>query len=363
MANMNVKFLSLHHIDKENDKVTKKNVSLEDASSYITELTEKMLSNTHMREYKIKSDPNPIAFQILNIISSLSTAASEGAATVTSISTNTRKNPEFSICERLLSSQKAAQERYKILTNIKKGSLIQGLVDNDSSLIYVIALIEHSSFIDENDLKKKMGLPDASKATLKAARIHFNEDLSVDKIFLSDSSKKISEYWYDGFLDLVESINNISNTNRAYGFIKNNLKTKLSTKYKQDYLEYSNSLNVYFSHNNSFNFNECLDFIFASEPNSSELDSEQLKNEIKKKKTPNIPFDNIFDVDITDIKPSLSNTRYKLNSNVELKLKTPPTKIKENIYAYKLNDGQVGLAITNVDKKILEQFNFFNIEL
>lgn len=363
MPNINVNFLSLHHIDKENDKVTPKNVSIQDASTYIAELAEKMIANEHMREYKVKSNPNIIVSQILNIISSLTPAANEGATTVTPINTTTNSNPELSISSRLLLSQRTAQERYKILTNIKKGSLIQGLVDNNSTLVYIIALIEHSSFIDENDLKLKTGLPDATKAALKSVRIHFNTDLSIDKIYLSDSSKKIAEYWYDGFLDLIECINDISNTKRAYNFIKGHLKNKLSSKHKQDYLEYTNSLNVYFSHNDSFNFDECLDFVFSSEPISSDIDVSQLKNDIKIQKHSNVPFDNVFNVDITDIKTSLSNNKYKLNSNIELKLKTPPDKIKESIYTYKLDDGQVALAITNVDNKILEQFNFWGVEM
>lgn len=366
MENINVKTLSLHHIDKENDKVVKKNVSIDDASDYVKDLTAKMISNVHMREYKVKSSPNPVISQILNIIQlAFSDANIENAATVLPLKkVDTSDNtPESIISKRLLESQKSAQIKYKQITNIKKGSLIQSLVEKDSELIYIIAVVEHSSFIDEKDLVKKMGLPDASKATLKAARIHFDKTLANTSIFLSDSSKKITEYWYDGFLDLVESINNISNTKRAYNFIKTHLKNKLSGKYKQDYLEYTNSLNVYFSHNDSFNFEECLDFVFASEPISSDVDVEELKSDIKAQKTSNISFDNVFDVDITDIKTSLSNNRYKLNSNIELKLKAPPDKIKENIYTCKLSDGQVALAITNVDEKILEQFNFLNIEL
>lgn len=363
MENFNVKTVSLHHIDKENDAVIVKTVSIEDAENYVKDLTEKMITNVNMREYKVKSSPNPVISQIINIINSnLSVANSESAASISELKIEA-PTPELIISRRLLECQKTAQIKYGKITNIKKGSLIQSLIENNSELIYIIALIEHSSFIDENDLIRKMGLPDASKATLKAARIHFNDKLAPTGIYLNDSSKKVSEYWYDGFFDSIESINNISNTKRAYTFIKGHLKNKLAGKSKQDYLEYSNSLNVYFSHNDSFNFDDCLNFVFASEPISSEINIDELKNYIKGEKTKNISFDNVFDVDTTDIKSSLSNNKYQLNSNIELKLKTPPDKIKESIYTCKLNDGQVALAITKVDKKVLEQFNFLDIEL
>lgn len=363
MSSTSVKYISLHHIDKDNHKITKKNVSIADATEYVLELTDKMISNTNMREYKIKSDPNPVISQILNIIqSSLSPASSENAATVIDIDSKIT-SPDYIISKRLLDSQESAQTKYKQITNIKKGSLIQSLVEKNSELIYIIALVEHSSFIDANDLLKKIGLPDSSKATLKSARFHFDSELILKNIFLSDSSPKISEYWYDGFLDLIESINNISNTKRAYTFIKGFLTDKLAQHSKQDHLEYTNSLNVYFSHNKSFNFDECIDFVFNADPINTDLNMESIKTELKNRKKSITSFDPIFEVDNTDIKQYLTNKKYKLNNNVELKIKTAPDKIKESIYTYRLENGQFVLAIQNVDEKELKRFNFFNIDL
>lgn len=363
MSNTSVKYISLHHIDKDKHMITKKNVSIADATEYVLELTDKMISNTNMREYKIKSAPNPTISQILNIIkSSLSPASSESAATAINIGTKIN-SPDYIISKRLLDSQESAQIKYKKITNIKKGSLIQSLVEKDSELIYIIALVEHSSFIDANDLLKKVGLPDSSKATLKSARFHFDSELSLKNIFLSDSSPKISEYWYDGFLDLIESINNISNTKRAYTFIRGFLSDKLANHSKQDHLEYTNSLNVYFSHNKLFNFDECLDFVFNADPINTDLNIESIKIELKNKKNSLKLFDPIFEVDNTDIKNQLTNRKYKLNNNVELKIKSSPDKIKESIYTCRLENGQVVLAIKNVDNKELERFNFFDIDL
>jgi len=359
-----IKLISLNHIDKENDTVIPKNVAFNDAKDYVNDLANKMLENTSMREYQIKTSPNPIISQIGALINNTLQAESMSETAATSdnnIFTST--NPEYVICNRLLESQKTAQARYNKITKIRKGSVIQSLLKRDTELIYIIALVEHSTFIDETDLIKKMGLPDSAKATLKSARIHFNSDLSVKKIFLSDSQTKIVEYWYDGFLDLVEAISDISNTSRAYSFIKGILSNKLSRNYKQDHLEYTNSLNVYFNHNKNFNFNECLDFIFEAEPSTTEINTAELKQEIIDKKTSKINFDNIFSVDNTDIKNSLANTKYTLNSNVELKIKTTTDTIKESIYTHRLENGEFILAIRNVDVKELKRFNFLNIDL
>lgn len=361
---LTVKFVSLYHIDidKTENNIIKRDVNISDAKEYIQSLASNMISNEKMRKYEIKSTSNPIVHNILTLIRQTNPieALEESAPTLSdNIELDTPLN---NIANRLLLAQQEAQNRHAF-TQIKKGSLIQAYVISDNNPMYSIALIDHSSFIDESDLKKRSGLPDNSKATFKNVRIHFNQDLSLSSIYVSDSQPKISKYWYDDFLDLKETHDNITNTTYAYRFINSMLSNKLSKKHKQDLIEYNNSLKIYFTKNDNFDFNECLDFIFKGDPYSTNLDVHALKNEIISKKNQRNVFDNVFNIDITDIKKALRHRNYKLNPNVELKLKTSDDTIKENVFATKLENGDTVLAIANVDPEQLKSFNFYNIDI
>lgn len=358
MEPLNIKHISLNHIDKDLEKVTSRIVNIDDAKEYISDLVTKMLENTLVREFQTKDGTNSVISEIINIINTYRTTSQDTEIAATSLYSH-----DEMISLKLLDAQITAQERYKQLTKIKKGSLIQSLIENDNEYIYILALVDHSFFLDESDLAKKMGLPDSKKAALKSARIHLNTNLSINKIYLSDSQTRISEYWYDGFLDLKESKSDILNTKKAYNCIKGLLSENLSANHKPDLLEYNNALNVYFSTKDSFSIDDCLDFVFSIEPIDDTINKEDLKTKIKERNIAANLFDNTFTVDNTDIKRHLRNIKYTLNTNVELKVKSTDARIKESIYTHKLDNGDLILAIKNVDIKELNRFNFYNINL
>ena len=359
---VDVKYISLYHIDKENEKIIKREISITDAREYVMKLTKKMIENEKMRRYEIKTDPNPVISNVTNIMKQVNSLSLNTEVAVTSDKTAALDKSVEAIAQRLLTAQVISQKKYSF-TELKRGSLIQSYVLVDNIPLYLLALIDHSSFIDELDLSRKSGIPDDNKATFKNARIHFNSDYTLSSIYLSDSQTKISTYWYDSFLDMQTTTDNIANTRYAYTLISKVLSNKLCRKHKQDLIEYNNSLKIYFTKNDSFDFDECLDFVFKGEPYSKNLDIAALKSEITNKKNTTKSFDDVFDIDITDIKHALRHRNYKLNPNVELKLKTIDDTIKENVFTTQLPNGELVIAISNVDEEQLKTFNFDNISL
>ena len=76
-----------------------------------------------------------------------------------------------SIADKLLMSEKLAQAKiYRMGSNVKKGSLIQALVQNSSDeLLFVVAKVEHSKWYDGSDLSKKYGFSGDKKSLWKSA--------------------------------------------------------------------------------------------------------------------------------------------------------------------------------------------------
>lgn len=358
---INVKEIHLHNIDKDNSIIEEKQVNITDAKDYITDLTTTLINNQKMRCYIQKSDFNPVIEQIKKLIASHfhHESLDESAATL-----EPRNNKTYvdDISTRLLDAQLNSMKKYVNFNHINKCSLIQSLVEMDSELIYIFALVDHNEFIDTTDLIKKIGLPNSDKATYKSARIHFNEDLSINKIYLCDSNTKISEYWYDGFLDLKPIKDDAFNTEHAFKFINNMLRNKIFKQSPTDYNEYTNNLKSYFKHTKNFDIDECLDFTFT-DPIDNNLDINSIKLEIKNTNTIKNNFDPSFPIDTKDIDKSLRNIKYKLNKKLELKIYNPDDTIKDNVITKKLDDGEIILALKNVDRKELLKFNFDNINL
>lgn len=358
-----LKLVSLHNIDLNNpEKAIQRNIGIVDAKEYILSLTRKMLNYKNVREYTVKSLTTEVVSQISKLCTNFKTFE------LSALSSDNKSDINFNdihntIADRLLKKQIEAQKKYAHLTELKKGSLIQSLIENSDEYIFILALVEHHKFIDDVDLTYKAGMPDEDKIALKSAQFHINKDGNINKIFLSDTTMKISDYWCNEFLEVEETIDDITNTKRAYNHYEAILKNTLSIKSPSDHSNLKNALNVYFAHNKSFSHEECVDFLLNDyQPISEDINIEHLREKFSEYNTRKT-FDNTFNIDISPIKSKLNNTRYTVNENIELKIKKPFEQMKNNIYSGKLPTGEKVLIINNVDAKTLKQFNFNNIDL
>lgn len=361
--NSQLKLVSLHNIDfNHTENAVRRDINIEDAQQYILQLTKKMLNYNNVREYKPRSLTKEVIYQVLKLCTcftseELSAASTEGGKAVSIESLNDI------IANRLLHEQIETEKKHPNLNKVKKGSLIQSLIELEDEYIFIIALVEHHKFIDNTDLKYKIGMPDEDKIALKSARIHLTKNVDITHIFLSDTTNTIRDYWYNGFLELDETVDNVTNTKRAYSHYETILRHSLSSKSPADFSELQNALKIYFSHNDKFSHEDCIGFLFNSyTPIKSDVDISNIKEKFIKsdiKKT----FDNTFDINIADIKNKLTNIKYKVNDNIDLKLKKPLEEIKSTIYTYKLPTLENVIIIKNVDSKTLKKFNFNNIDL
>lgn len=359
---MNIKFVCLDNIDFENDKVINRQINVADAQEYVETLVDKILNTDKKREYERKTAS--LTMDKIHEIVDMYIAINEAASTVEVQSTiNENQQNHYSnfttlISEKLLQEQSSAREKYKHLTEIQKGSLVQALVEHDDKIIYLACLVEHAKFIDENDLKYKIGLPTSEKATLKSCMVYHSNDGHVNNIFLTDTRTKFTEYWYDGFLELIEKRSDRTNTKEAYNTIRRVINDSLSSSSKSDCTILNNSLNVVFTQGGDFNFSDCLDFLLNNyTPQNPNLNLKDLRNKIEKSADKSNTFDNIFYIDNTDIKSKLQNIKYTVTENIEVKLKTSKNNLKDYMYSTKLEDNdEKVLIIRNINEDTYSRF-------
>lgn len=200
---MEIIFSRLHHIDFMNDKITlaeKEN----DVTTYIKSITEDTIGNKNSKHFTAIDETTQSISIINNFIKTYTNNSSDLADEVINIGTE-------KIANRLALKEKEKEEQIaRMDKHIKKGSLIQALVEIDDSLIYVLAKVEDKKFLDTYRAKITTGLP-LEQVILKTCIITYNENEIVE-IEISDSTGSIADYWSNGLLEVKEVYGNEANT-------------------------------------------------------------------------------------------------------------------------------------------------------
>lgn len=133
---MNIKFKSIYNIKRESKDVEKKSIP-DDFEDYIKDFFEFVENNETNREYKIKSNSSLVVDCVNNAIQD------------TFINNNIDNLQEYAqkIAEKLLEEEIKIQDRVKHLSNVKKGSLLQIIIQDNTDFEYLIAKVEHNSYI------------------------------------------------------------------------------------------------------------------------------------------------------------------------------------------------------------------------
>jgi hypothetical protein len=349
---------SLYHIKLDLASPIKKNISDDAAKEYIPDLIKKILSSKNIRQYYSSSHTTQVIGHILKIISSIETyleASFTGQANI-----SLYDNDFSTIANRLHEKQLAAEKRiHHMDKEVTKGSLIQSLLKYDSKMIFLLALVDHNKFLDEDELKNKEGLS-YDKAALKACLIYFDTDNSIEKICITDTSNNVAKYWYSDFLDLKETKDDTTNTEYTYKAFKSVINDSLKRISPSDCTTLKTALNSYFVQNKTFKFDDCIKFVFDEyTPISDSVNIENLKSKINKIASKGL-FDTHFTIEPSRIR-NLLNAEYKLNKNLTLKINKDIDKLEENICTIKHNE-TLGVFIKKVDKTMLDKFNFGNLE-
>jgi hypothetical protein len=314
---VNISYTSLHHVDHVSGakKIEIGNQS-NDLSVYVDRLISEITGSSNSRQFNFKSDTTEIRTALAHLISG---NYDEGA----DISAN-----------RLVGVEIEAQQAINHLeVEIQKGSLFQAVL-GDIRKTVVISKADHNEFLDEKDFKIHMGLP-WKKRIFKAFLVNFDQHGQPQDLFVYDTGSKMSRYWWDKFLELVEKYTDASNTRASMDTLDKKVFAKIKTEFPADYTVIRNSAVRYFRSKPEFEIddflNDTLNGYTPIDENFSESRLDHYKKEVRG--LPNKwKFDPRFTIEKREVKKRIVN-KIQLNTNIELVLQDYITNLGDSIKA------------------------------
>ncbi|GIP52911.1 nucleoid-associated protein [Paenibacillus vini] len=336
-------FESLHHIDLDNNAIVSKRIDEGDLDEYLVDLIEAIMETPNSRYFKVQSNTTEIIALINGFMEE-------------------KSQDEFieiseKIANRLLRHEVQAKEKYKNITEIQRGSLIQSLIEftDNREFFFLIAKVEHESFLNTIDLVKQIGLP-FEKRVLKTCLLKYNEENEILEIIITDTNNRISTYWWSDFLELEEMNSDEKNTKTAFNAIDLVLTQKLKKQAPSDYTILRNNLIGYFRTQEDFQFDSMVSSVFGNYQ-SDNISNEEL-NEIRRHVT-SLPekkgFDKHFSIIDKEIKARIRKT-IQLSDKIELNLKDHISELRHNIRSEVSHNGERQIVIKTENE---EAFNLF----
>lgn len=335
-------FVTLHHIDfnSQSDEVNEViNIQQEeDLANYVNAVISDILDGKNIRSF----EKNSANTEVISCI--------QKGISIEPVKTDFTKI----IAKRLLRTERETQEKYKQITEIQKGSLVQCFLKLNNELMYLLAKIEHDTFIDEGDLKRHFGLP-YEKRVLKTCLIQLTDDKQIADIRLYDTNSTIAQYWWEKFLELKKLTSDEENTKRSFYSIDSCL-SKIKKDFPTDYTILRNSVIGYYKNQTSFVFDNLIDTVFSNyQPEDTNLDMIKLKNNINQ-----LPddkkFERRFEIIPKEIKARIRKI-YSIHDKVDLNVKDYIENMKNVIIACEEPEGKF-IKIRSTNDEVFNMFKF-----
>ncbi len=338
---MKLLFTSFYLLDLENKQVQKKNIT-EDFQSFIEEYIEYAQMNEKNKAYMIRNTSTSVVSAIQTIV----------------LNQEQWEEKSKEIAKKLLEAEELAQAKiYRMGSNVKKGSLIQALIEkNTDEYEYVIAKIEHSSWIDGQDLTVNYGFSKDKKSLWKSALFPiYKMDTQVVFETIQVYSDTMAKYWTVSFLELDEQMDDSKNTYSAFKAIDSELKSAIASVSPHDYVQLSSELQNVMNTPQELDYDDCVEQILEKyHPNEEGIEKEVMKDCLLA-----LPERKKFDKQFKVVPESLNNKRskkFKLSKGIELTIRSDAIEYPEKIVST-LVDGRRVLQILCEDEDTYETFH------
>lgn len=342
---MEIVIKTIRIIDYENNAVYIRDTP-ETFSDYVNQLIAYINGNTSIREYRTRSVNTEVISCILEIIRN---QIDEDAV-------NQKIN---SIAQRLLQKERKAQTSVAHMnTNVQKGSLIQALLydEEKDKHTYLLAKVEHTDFVDDEDFSFKSGFSKDMKKLWKSCIFEIddlNDAIYSAKIY----SNTVAKYWYDNFLELDQVVSDETNTDKAFRAIDSLLNRNVKNIAPRDHTLLRNSLIAYFKSNDYIDYDTMIQNTLESY-HPVELEQEKLDKVIEKMRA--LPDKHEFDKQFNTV-PSVINARirkvYDVCSGIQLKITDAIDDIDDTIKAYRDTDGNRYIRIKTDNDLTYQRFS------
>lgn len=263
---------SLHHLDIEAQTCNSVAIPVDkaDLETYLSALLLEIHGRPQNRLYALASPTTEFATSLNAFFGSRDLVAA----------------PETqALAGRLLRIEVNTEERYGHLDKsgkglLNKGSFLQFLYLDGGSLSYLGVKIEHQRFIDETDLKQKIGLGESNKI-YKACKVSLGANGTLGQVFVFDTHSRPSTYWWKEVLELQQLRSDALNTETA---VKSVVKAlgKVKELSPADYTILRNATIAAFKQTETLNFDDFVTNTFASYVPLSSALAEELPSFVTK---------------------------------------------------------------------------------
>lgn len=330
---------ALHQINVEGKECKKIEMTgdLSDLNEYLKNLLSEMHKKTERRSYKFERDTTEFHQAMLFFAQ--------------------HNDLEMDRCDalakRLLAQEVKTEERYSQLASKKdgslvhKGSFLQFLYKDENGLGYLGVKLEHQTFVDEQDFKKRSGLPDVSKV-YKACQVFFDGEGKPLQVHAYDSNAKPANYWWKDFLELEVVRNDEHNTTAAVKAVVR-VVGGLKKEFPHDYTTLRNAVVAAFKKTGRLNYDQFVNSVFSSyEPYDPGL-KDKLPSFIDKLKL--LPgkcgFDTQFE--LVPAAVDLRRTKIDLTSEISISYESDIKDFDDKIWAEQTKEGKKLVVINSDD--------------
>ena len=336
-----IQFKSVRIVDYINDKIYERTMS-ESFDEQILELIAHIKGNRSVRDYKTKSTKTEV---ISSIISSITNLTKENFETMSNI-----------IAKRLLRAESAVQEKVsKMNVNVRRGSLLQVLLlDDNLNYQYLLAKVEHSDFVDDNDFSLKTGFSKDKKTIWKSCLFDIN-DIDEPVFYAKIYSDTQAKFWSKDFLELETINTNESNTKKAFDHIDGCLKRSMKKLSVTDYTYLRNATILYFRTHSHFDYNEMLEEVYNHY--SPEIITQEAYATFLEKISlvPEGKFDMQFEPFLPVLNAKIKKI-YKVAPSIDIVIKEGIENFKQTIYSTESETGERYITILTNDEETYQAF-------
>ncbi|MEI7014647.1 hypothetical protein [Leptospira licerasiae] len=328
----------LHQIDLDlkislNIKITNQN---EDLDSYLDDLLNEITAKTQHRAYEFHRETT----ESYNILLSYSKE--------NDLSNNQSAD---AFASRLLDIELKTEQRYGHLNtlgkgHVKKGSFLQFLYKKGNNLEYLGVKIEHQTFLDETDLRKRIGLS-TDRKVYKACRVTFSKG-NPDEVYIYDTNTKPSVYWWQDFLELKESRTDKYNTKQSIDEVVR-VVNQLKSDYPADHTILRNSCIASFKQEGEMRYVDFVENTFKNySPITKDL-KEKLPNIIEKllELPEKKKFDTTFNLVPSEVQ--YKKTKFVLTQEISLVIAEGILNLNDKVWAEKTSSGKKLVVIESAE--------------
>lgn len=338
---MDIKFTSLHHINRDFNKPKKQNIETSIVlEQYIEKLFKEIDDPKKMKQsFLFMSDKNEVRSALQDLVQGV----------------DQDKNAQI-IAQRLLNKEIEAQnglDQKKLKQTILKGSLFTVLVKFKSEDRLLICKADHNEFLDENSFTLRSGLP-WNKKIFKAVIIIIKDDKVQKEVDVIDPNH--SKYWYKEFLELRKKHTDKHNTETSMDIIDKKVFSGMRSRHPADYWILRNSFVGYFRSQESFEIENFISSLFENyEPEDKTLKIDTIVAKVRKIAREE-DFDSSFTISKSDIKKRTIRKTIKITDAIELSINYDIPNFQQAIRSGENDDGQKYIQILTEKENIYREF-------